>query len=55
MLKSLDSLLIDSLSSFEASLGYRFKDKSLLLNSLVHKSYSNEQKSFKYINNEKLE
>ena len=50
-----DENLLNSLIELEEVMGYSFHDKSILLNSLVHRSYSNENKGFKNINNEKLE
>lgn len=40
---------------FEEKLGYSFKNKELLKNSLIHRSYGNENRRYKKISNEKLE
>ncbi|MBC2855964.1 MAG: ribonuclease III [Cetobacterium sp.] len=39
----------------EEKLGYNFKNKELLKNSLVHRSFGNENRKYKKINNERLE
>lgn len=39
----------------EDRIKYKFKDKSLLIRALTHSSYSNEQKSAKIKNNERIE
>ena len=41
-----------NLEKLEKSIGYKFKDKSLLITALTHTSYANEEKT---ISNEKLE
>ena len=46
---------INGVSDFEDSIGYRFKNKKFLENALTHSSYSNENKTYKRINNERLE
>lgn len=46
---------LKGLRKFESLIGYEFKDRSLLLNSLVHRSYANENKGFKGVDNERLE
>ena len=43
------------LAEFEQSLGYTFKDKSLLRNALTHSSYANEHKYEGMGSNERLE
>lgn len=40
---------------FEKVIGYKFKDKNLLLEALTHSSYSNERRSENAQNNERLE
>ena len=39
----------------EQTLGYTFKDKELLKNSLIHRSFGNEHRRYKKISNERLE
>ena len=39
----------------ENKLGYKYKDKNILLNALTHSSYNNESKSKQIQNNERLE
>ena len=39
----------------QKNLGYKFKNVDYLTNALTHSSYSNENKGFKSINNERLE
>lgn len=39
----------------EEKLGYSFRDKKLLKNALIHRSYGNENWKYKNINNERLE
>ena len=46
---------INGLAEFEASIGYKFKNIKFLENALTHSSYSNENKTYKRINNERLE
>ena len=41
--------------TLEGSLKYTFKDKDLLKRALIHKSYGNEHKAYKNVNNEKME
>jgi len=43
------------LAEFEKTIGYIFKDKDLLQQALVHRSYINEHKSFPLDHNERLE
>ena len=43
------------LESLEKEIGYFFKNIDLLKNSLVHRSFGNENKKYKKINNERLE
>lgn len=40
---------------FEKNLGYNFKNKELLKNSLIHRSFGNEHRRYKKISNERLE
>lgn len=42
-------------SVLEKRLGYTFKDKSILIQSLTHRSYLNEHANFPYPHNERLE
>jgi ribonuclease-3 len=49
------STSLSEMKELEGTLNYTFMDKSLLLNSLVHKSFANENQNFKGINNEKIE
>lgn len=51
----LDNERLIELSEFEKKIGYEFKNKSLLSQAFVHKSYSNENNSYKNKNNERLE
>lgn len=44
-----------SLGVLEERLGYTFKNKKLLKEALIHKSYGNENWNYKKINNERLE
>lgn len=44
-----------SLADLEKNLGYTFKDKSILKNALIHRSFGNEHIKYKKINNERLE
>ena len=43
------------LNLLEERIGYKFKNKSLLKNALIHRSYGNENWKYKNINNERLE
>ncbi|MGL5232216.1 MAG: ribonuclease III domain-containing protein, partial [Fusobacteriaceae bacterium] len=43
------------LNLLEEKIGYKFRDKSLLKNALIHRSYGNENWKYKHINNERLE
>ncbi len=43
------------LKSLERRIGYVFKDINLLKKSLIHRSFGNENKKYKNINNERLE
>lgn len=43
------------LTPLEERLGYLFKDKALLIQALTHRSYLNENASFPYPHNERLE
>jgi len=42
-------------SKFEEKIGFSFKNKNLLKQSMVHRSYLNEHPSFELDNNERLE
>lgn len=44
-----------TLSSLEEKIGYVFKDKNLLKNSLIHRSFGNENWKYKNISNERME
>jgi ribonuclease-3 len=46
---------VDKLGKLEKIIGCKFKDKDLLKQSLVHRSYINEHKSFSLDHNERLE
>jgi ribonuclease-3 len=46
---------IKELNEFEEIIGYSFKDIEILEKSLTHSSYSNEDKSYSKVNNERLE
>ncbi len=46
---------INVLGDLETSIGYKFKNIKFLENALTHSSYSNENKTYKRINNERLE
>ncbi len=51
-----EQLLSDRLEAeLSKRIGYRFKDRSILLNALCHASFSNEQSSSQLPNNERLE
>ncbi|MEK7138980.1 MAG: ribonuclease III domain-containing protein, partial [Patescibacteria group bacterium] len=45
----------DKLSELESKIGFVFKDKNLLLTALTHRSYLNENTSWKLDHNERLE
>lgn len=45
----------EKFSNLEEKLGFKFKDKSLLKNAFVHRSYLNEHKHYKGASNERLE
>jgi ribonuclease-3 len=47
--------MMKDFSKFEASVGFTFKDKSLLTQAFVHRSYLNEHTSFPLGHNERLE
>lgn len=51
----LPNTFLENISRLEFVLDYFFNNKSLLLNAVIHRSYSNENKDFKNLNNEKLE
>ena len=44
-----------NLVDLEHRINYYFNDKNLLKNALIHRSFGNEHKHYKNINNEKLE
>src|SRR3989304_5469181 len=44
-----------NLEDFESTLGFTFKDKSLLTRALTHRSYLNENPGLPYLDNERLE
>ncbi len=44
-----------NLDILEERLGYRFKDRAILLQSITHRSYLNEHADFAYTHNERLE
>jgi len=46
---------LQDLSPLEARLGYTFKDKATLIQSITHRSYLNEHSDFPYPHNERLE
>lgn len=46
---------IEELNEFEQNINYKFIDIKLLEKSLTHSSYSNEDKSYNKVNNERLE
>ncbi len=46
---------IKELNEFEEIIGYSFKNIEILEKSLTHSSYSNEDKSYSKVNNERLE
>jgi ribonuclease III len=48
-------LLVIDFSLLEKKLGFKFKDKDLLVQSFCHRSYLNENPNFKLKNNERLE
>ena len=45
----------ENYAEFEKNLGYKFNDKKLLKNSLLHRSFGNEHRRYKKISNERLE
>lgn len=47
--------MLFKLKKLEEKLKVHFKDKDLLINALVHRSYLNEHPAFKYSHNERLE
>lgn len=51
----IDSERIENLSKLENKINYQFKDKNLLNNAFVHKSYTNENTSLRGKSNERLE
>ncbi|QSX06595.1 ribonuclease III [Sedimentibacter sp. zth1] len=46
---------IDNIEKLESKIGYKFRNIKLLENALTHSSYSNENKTYKRVNNERLE
>nr|WP_312576363.1 ribonuclease III [Sedimentibacter sp.] len=46
---------VDELKKFEKIINYKFKDIEILEKSLTHSSYSNEDKYYTKVNNERLE
>jgi ribonuclease-3 len=48
-------IFIMSPDNFEITLGFTFKDKSLLTRALTHRSYLNENPNLPYLDNERLE
>jgi len=46
---------VDSLDNLQKKLGIKFKNKSVLKNAFIHRSYLNEHKNFIGANNERLE
>lgn len=52
----IDEILdIKNIEKLEDKLGYIFRDRSLLIQALIHSSYSNENKQYKNKHNERLE
>ena len=47
--------IIAKVTAFEEALGYKFKDKHLLVAAFTHRSYLNENKSYTLPHNERLE
>lgn len=45
----------EELAKFEGIIGYKFSNKEILEKSLTHSSYSNEDKTYTKVNNERLE
>ena len=45
----------NNLEALEEKFGYVFKDKNLLKTALIHRSFGNENKKYKYRSNERLE
>lgn len=48
-------IMIQNLAKLEETIGYNFKDRNLLKESLTHRSYLNENPSWKVPHNERLE
>lgn len=46
---------LQDLTPLEERLGYHFKDRSILIQAITHRSYLNENSSFPYPHNERLE
>lgn len=44
-----------NLVDLEHNINYYFNDKNLLKNALIHRSFGNEHRTYKNINNERLE
>lgn len=49
------SMVGRNLVDLEHNINYYFNDKNLLKNALIHRSFGNEHKNYKNINNERLE
>lgn len=47
--------LLSSLTAFEERIGYNFRDKRLLIQAFVHRSFLNENRAFDAPHNERLE
>ena len=48
-------MISDTVKDFEKIINYKFKDIHILEKSLTHSSYSNEDKAYNKVNNERLE
>jgi len=46
---------LKDLTELEERLGYKFKDRALILQALTHRSYLNEHSDFPYTHNERME
>ncbi|MGL4533745.1 MAG: ribonuclease III [Fusobacteriaceae bacterium] len=47
--------ILNNLNLLEEKIGYTFQDRNLLKNSLLHRSFGNENKRYKNISNERME